>query len=114
MSLTVALREELAHIEDVGTARRLAEARAMVDLAGTLRVRGSASSSWTIWPVPRPSRWSSTTPMAPVCSAWISVRNCSDRRPEQQYRDIRAPGGDPRGWHGDAVRLQTQPSCHRL
>ena len=41
MSLTVALREELAHIEDVGTARRLAEARAMVDLAGTLRVRGS-------------------------------------------------------------------------
>lgn len=45
MSLTVALREELAHADAADPARLMAEAAALIDLAGTLRLRGGDDGS---------------------------------------------------------------------
>lgn len=45
MTLTVALREELAHLEGRDPDRRLAEVAAMVDFAGTLQLRGGSSGT---------------------------------------------------------------------
>lgn len=45
MTLTVALREELAHLEGRDPDGRLAEIAAMVDFAGTLQLRGGTSGT---------------------------------------------------------------------